>query len=86
MRWAIVQVAAAAADRHDVRFAAEQAALPALRASAALAAWARIVSAAANTAARLGQRVERAGAGEAFELAAVEQPRIDPLGEIVERS
>ncbi len=28
--------------------------------------------------------VERARAGEAFELAAVEQPRVDPVGEIVE--
>ena len=30
------------------------------------------------------ERVERAGRGEAFELAAVEQLGIDPLGEIVE--
>ena len=29
-------------------------------------------------------RVERAGAGEAFELAAVEQPRVDARGEILE--
>ena len=29
-------------------------------------------------------RVERARAGEAFELAAVEQPRVDPRGEILE--
>ena len=28
--------------------------------------------------------VERAGPGEAFELAPVEQPRIDPRGEILE--
>ena len=44
-----------------------------------------MVSAAAWTAARSGlSAVERAGGGQAFELAAVEQPGIDPLGEIVE--
>ena len=31
------------------------------------------------------ERVERAAAGEALDLAAVEQARIDPLGEILER-
>ena len=30
------------------------------------------------------EAVERTGGGEAFDLAAVEQPRVDPLGEIVE--
>ena len=44
-----------------------------------------MVSAAANTAGAIGlDRVERARAGEAFELAPVEQARIDPRGEIVE--
>ena len=44
-----------------------------------------MVSAAAKTAGRSGfERIERPRRGEAFELAAVEQPRVDPLGEIVE--
>ena len=58
---------------------------PLVRWSCALAAWARIVSAPANTAARSGlMRVERAGAGEALELAPVEQARVDARGEILE--
>ena len=44
-----------------------------------------MVSAAAKTAARSGlMLIERARAGQAFELAAVEQPRVDARGEILE--
>ena len=43
-----------------------------------------MVSAAALAGQRVGDLVEGAAAGEALDLAAVEQPRIDPRGEIVE--
>ena len=86
MRWASVQSSPRQADRRGFgRLVAEQAALPA----------GPLVGGAGGVGEdRLGggehrgplglDAVERAGAGEAFELAAVEQPRIDPRGEILE--